>query len=239
MSKPREREIETALVQHLHHLEGWSVLGRQVQLPMGILDLLIMHRHDKSGCYAPIVVEIKRGRVNEAACGQLLGYVYQVSSIVRRHIWEKYGGGSPMHEAVPPLALGGWLVGRSISSRAKRLIGAGPLGYVPYEVGDHGLIKFDIGQAQFRGHSVWTAAKQDYEIPSCLEAVASAVEFNTRGDVSSGEQAHIDFGGDHLFSKTGTNDRPVKKGAGESFSLSETEEVWERYRDLTGGNDGD
>lgn len=139
---PLEREIETVFVHHVHaSLEQTSVIGRQVQLPLGIVDLLLLQR---SGPYfTPVVAELKRDIIDAAACGQVIGYMGQVSYIINDAILDTFGINSPAYERLTERSyVTGLLIGRRVTKKAYRIIASHNLAFIRYEVDKHGLITF-------------------------------------------------------------------------------------------------
>jgi len=78
----KERQLENWICNHWDddlYPSPWigaTLIGRQVQLPNGICDLLAMS-------YVPTIIELKAGRLKEKDVGQILRYAHDVSMILR------------------------------------------------------------------------------------------------------------------------------------------------------------
>lgn len=178
MSYPTEREIETALVQQLHYAEEWRVLARQLKLPMGILDLLIMRCGGRF--FVPVVIELKRGTIDEAACAQAMGYGCQIDNMVHSRIVEKYGLESRIEKTAGEKQVSVWVIGSGITKRAWRLVAGNQLAFIPYKIREHGRIEFPIDKYRLAGFQSWRDAVEDYDTPKPIEVVSGALEENAK-----------------------------------------------------------
>lgn len=172
-----EKDIETAFANYIHHAhKDMQVIGRQVHLPMGILDLLIMGR-DTHGYYA-IVAEIKKDVVDERACSQILGYMGQVERIAHYVAGRFFTtAGSPLSHLIQAESVSGWLVGRRITPSAERAIDSLNIGFIPYSIGDHEIVDFHF---KFRTTSLLFNHLLHYDIPKQLKVVGLAMLENAK-----------------------------------------------------------
>lgn len=74
-----ERTIEDALVEYLKNSDEFRYIGRQIRLPMGIIDVLAFHVKYR----VPYLFEVKRGDITEENIVQMLGYLRQIETIMR------------------------------------------------------------------------------------------------------------------------------------------------------------
>jgi hypothetical protein len=120
-----EKDIENACVKWLNSREDHRVVGQQVRLPLGTLDVLTLV---DSAVPVVIVSEIKVGVINEKACTQLLGYLQQVKYILGECA---FPGGLD----VPPIGefeCIGMLVGSNINEMTYRVIKTMGMDFVRY-----------------------------------------------------------------------------------------------------------
>lgn len=73
-----EKQIEDALIEYIKTQPTLMYLGRQINLPMGRLDVLGFEQRN----FTPIVFEVKKGKIKEIDVIQLLGYMYQVEALI-------------------------------------------------------------------------------------------------------------------------------------------------------------
>lgn len=135
----KESDVEAAFAEYLKE-RGDTVIGRQVELPSGRMDILAV---SKCGAWMrPIVVEIKKGKIDLSACGQLWGYVCQVDMIGYFYIANVLMAEMPRGHDIESFGI---LVGDSIEDRAARIVaGSDNLFYYKYERQD---ANFSFSQA--------------------------------------------------------------------------------------------
>lgn len=75
----KESDVEAAFAGYLSQRPRMKVIGQQIRLPLGIIDILATSTSD--GTVYPVVVEVKKGIIDLSACGQLLGYMGQVDAL--------------------------------------------------------------------------------------------------------------------------------------------------------------
>lgn len=106
-----EIDVERAFMKWLQTQPGYQVLGRQVGLPFGKLDVLAIF--DSGSETWPVIAEIKLGKIDPKAYAQLLAYMEQVRCL-----------------AAKPCM--GYLVGDGITPMALRLVDRYPMIFVSY-----------------------------------------------------------------------------------------------------------
>lgn len=75
----KEKDVENAFARWMATRDNYRVVGQQVRLPLGTLDVLV---YAESAVPVVLVAEVKLGTINEKACTQLLGYLQQVKHIL-------------------------------------------------------------------------------------------------------------------------------------------------------------
>lgn len=135
---PKEEEVETAFIEFLQSDRCYNIIGRQIDMPIGRLDVLAYHEIGSRGFPSNelLIAEIKRGTVDEHACTQLLGYMKQLDSV----IWTKLVSITTDEEKFPKCK--GILVGKSLHPMVKRIISTFSLYFCRYFV-EGNEIKFE------------------------------------------------------------------------------------------------
>lgn len=128
---PLEKEVEAAffdfmkLSEETLKVSHLTSVKRQVKLPLGIVDIMGFNEAEYG---YPYIIEIKRGKIDRKAVGQLAGYVSQMDDIVRKEIRARIGFSAlDIHDE---FKTGGCLVGNTIDDDALRA--AVSLGYDVY-----------------------------------------------------------------------------------------------------------
>lgn len=129
-----EKDVESAFEKFIDGRNHTKVYGRQVSLPMGILDLLLVIEHDHE--MAPVVVEFKLGTIDDKAVCQCLGYMAQVELLVNFNC-------AVFNEVYKQAESIGWLVGSGISKMAWRVVKAAGMSYWRYYLDSSGEIQFE------------------------------------------------------------------------------------------------
>lgn len=130
-----ERDVETAYIEWLNSKPHDTVLGRQVRLPFGTLDVLSVCKYE-GGC-APTVSEIKLGKVDDKALTQVMGYASQIDVLIGCSI-DVLDGNS---EDYTPVNCGAVLVGTDMTPMVHRVYHALGVSFVQHFV-NHGGIEF-------------------------------------------------------------------------------------------------
>lgn len=128
-----EKEIELEFIKFLNSREHYQVLGRQVQLPFGVLDVLAWA--DYGGGPHATIAEIKAGTIDERACTQLIGYMAQVDWMTELDI-------EPATPDHPDYKCTGILVGSRINAMAMRVVKAFRISFCRYSI-ENESIAFD------------------------------------------------------------------------------------------------
>ncbi|MCK9597667.1 MAG: hypothetical protein M0R06_01425 [Sphaerochaeta sp.] len=84
-----ERRFEDYVVEHIEEAVGFGgveVIGRQITLPNGILDVLAFDNE----CGRPLVIELKVEPLKEQDIGQVLRYTSDVADILRYRVCAKW-----------------------------------------------------------------------------------------------------------------------------------------------------
>lgn len=68
-----EKDIEDGLIDYLNRSDNFVYVGRQINLPMGRIDVMAWNRASRT----PYIFEVKKGNIKEADIVQLMGYLYQ------------------------------------------------------------------------------------------------------------------------------------------------------------------
>jgi hypothetical protein len=116
----KEKDVEESFVNYLKSKKDFPyiVVGRQIPLPLGIVDILAVEDNDTSRSIH--VIEVKKDKVDLSACGQLLGYLYQIEYILNSLERDKWGESlSYANEWWIPFH--GVLVGASFDERVYRI----------------------------------------------------------------------------------------------------------------------
>jgi hypothetical protein len=135
MTAMNERDVEFAYIDWLNTQPCQKVLGRQIHLPLGILDVLSVHISD-GGC-SPAVSEIKLGKVDEKALTQVMGYSSQIEVLIGCNVDVLDGE----HEEYNPVNCGSVLVGTEMTPLVQRVYHAFGVSFVQFEI-IHGGIEF-------------------------------------------------------------------------------------------------
>lgn len=130
-----ERDVETAYIEWVNAKEYEKVLGRQIRLPFGTLDVLSVFVND-GGC-DPHVAEIKLGKVDDKALTQVMGYADQVEVLVSCNV-DVLDGNSEEYTAVNCARI---LVGTEMTPMVQRIYQAFGVRFVRHIV-NHGGIEF-------------------------------------------------------------------------------------------------
>lgn len=142
----KESDVETAFIKYCEdgtNYPWFHVIGRQVPLPLGIVDVLATHQDP--GAFQPVVIEVKKGKIDLAACGQLLGYMEQVNSLIYWRAADSLWSIADYKEASSCI---GVLVGSDIDERARRI----PLSGENFEFYKYELID---GKFSFSSNPDW------------------------------------------------------------------------------------
>ena len=124
-----EKDIERAFCLFLRR-EGLSVVGTQVKLPFGIVDILALTAAPEHLRPSPVIVEIKRNEITEAAIGQLFGYINQLNYLLENRLYDS--------QSLAPTAIG-FIVGQSITERALRSVFSETVHYCEFRNNGHAL----------------------------------------------------------------------------------------------------
>lgn len=73
---PLEKEVEAAFFDFVKQFK-WGPVYRQVQLPLGIADIVGLGPNKHIN-----VVEVKRGKIDRKTVGQLIGYIGQIDRVI-------------------------------------------------------------------------------------------------------------------------------------------------------------
>lgn len=85
--RPKERELEDWLMKHPGSMwPNAALLGRQVCLPHGRLDLLAWMPPHGIYCGSLVIVELKAKQIREGDIGQALRYAYDVKEVMVEHV---------------------------------------------------------------------------------------------------------------------------------------------------------
>lgn len=87
-----EHDLENFICEHPNVLNpvqssvfDYKIIGRQVKLPHGILDLLVLCQYEGYPKHI-LVVELKNGPISDSAISQVMRYCYDVRMIVNRAV---------------------------------------------------------------------------------------------------------------------------------------------------------
>lgn len=130
----KEKEIEKAFARFIDGRETMTIGGQQVHLPMGILDLLMVLETESE--LVSVVVEVKRGTIDEKAVTQCLGYMAQVELLLNFNC-------QVMDSNFNQAKVRGWLVGANISKMAWRVVKAAGMAFWQYYQDSSGEIQFE------------------------------------------------------------------------------------------------
>lgn len=125
--KFKESDIEKAFCDYIGQGQ-FSVIGRQVVLPLGRIDILLSWTNPHGIC--PVIVEVKKGKIDLSACGQLYGYIGQVDYLIGSMFARNYNHGGVEFRNRKSIGI---LVGDSIDSRASRIIKSTDVWFYKYK----------------------------------------------------------------------------------------------------------
>lgn len=182
--KLKERDIEDALVQTLSEISNWRVVGRQVGLPSGILDVLCLVGKEDD-YLIPVVIELKRGRIDAHACTQVIGYTSQLESIIQNVLLDNFDWGDPEWFRISGVRVAGVLVGKNLSKRARRIVESNGLGFIKYSVTPSGGIAFDLNAMVRSGALQWEFRKKEerFRLGNEIAEVVGATKRKIKTDV--------------------------------------------------------
>lgn len=127
----KEADIESALVDWLPS-KGYEVIGRQVELPIGRLDVLAWHTESKRAT----VFEVKLGKAPDYVSAQLIGYCHFVENIlIVKGIYNPALFGEVEYVSK-------YVVAESLSEMTSRLAHTHAIEFIKYSV-KNGFIEFD------------------------------------------------------------------------------------------------
>lgn len=178
-----EKDIERAYIKWTNAQEDHHVIGSQVKLPLGKLDVLTFIN---DGWPCVIISEIKRGGIDEKACTQLLGYMHQVKWLLE----SAFPGGidtAPL-ENIHCL---GWLVGADINEMTARVVKSFGMGFV-----QHSIVN---GKIEFLHWPEYSQVLDDHRISPALLAAGKLLH---KSRVSEKIAVAQGYGGDGRFGGT-------------------------------------
>ena len=136
---PLEKEVEAAFFDFVKQdYFQWKSVARQVKMPLGIIDILGFAWYGGAS-----IVEVKRGKIDRKAVGQLIGYIGQMDRIIEMITAKRLGGTDFSHIETEHETVG-YLVGKTIDREAESACKA--LGITVY------LYEYENGQFVFNQH---------------------------------------------------------------------------------------
>lgn len=116
--KPTEKDIEDEFIKWITQQPRFRYLGRQITLPLGVLDVLLFD-NDLGSLY-PIVVEVKRDNADDHTITQVMGYTYQIKFLLTEYFAHKYNFVTWLYDiVVRPIIVAKGLSG-NLAKRAHR-----------------------------------------------------------------------------------------------------------------------
>lgn len=132
-----EKDIEDALAKDISTLSNCRI-WQQPRLPMGVPDIVYIRR-TPDGQDPVVIVEIKKGKIDDHAFTQLLGYMGQIKEMIREAA-DNNSRYNPAYSTSRVLNVYGMLVGSDIAPMAARAVsGMTGLMYTPYTFGEDGF----------------------------------------------------------------------------------------------------
>lgn len=197
----KEADIETRLIEWLPS-QGYEVIGRQVDLHIGRLDVLAWHTEGRF----PIVFEVKAGRAPDSTAAQIFGYKHFIENIlVSKGIYN------------PDLQEGAeytraCIVAESLPRMIHRLWDSRAIDFIWYTVNDD-QIEFHVSQYNYEPYS------SIEEFTPCSKLSRLIGLYNDHVREASASQAYSKIGND-----TGQGGCTTKRMLTES--VENTAELW-------------
>jgi hypothetical protein len=132
-----EKQIEAAFVKSAPSL-NFQPIGIQMRLPMGILDVIALHKPTSR----LTVFEIKKHPANGDDCAQVLAYARQFEDTIS--YWCSSVGGGLVGDMSDCARVSAYLVAPSLRSGAKRLFDVGAIGFMQTTVSDTNISFTDM-----------------------------------------------------------------------------------------------